>query len=86
MGAARKLGVSYVYLWKILNGKCNNCESLVLKIDSMMPWLFDSACCKIDGRKIAKENRYRYRWDFDAQKFVLKSMFDRRCKEFCGGK
>lgn len=65
---ARNLGVTYVHLWHVLAGKCES-VALVLKVNRECPSLFSSAICKIDWRKIVKENKDKYVWDPAARKY-----------------
>ena len=75
--AARKLGVTYVYLWKVLNGRAVS-PALLLKIEKEAKTLLDSPICKIDAARIISENRHKYNWDPVKRRFVMKEQYDKR--------
>ena len=64
VAAAKELGVTYNYLWKVLTGRCESIP-LVLKINNKMPQLFNTELCRIDWKSIVRSNGKRYVWDID---------------------
>ena len=76
--AARKLGVTYPYLWKVLNGRANS-PSLLLKIEKEAKDILSPGICNVDAMRIIEENRQKYYWDPIKRRFVKKEQFDRRC-------
>lgn len=64
VAAAKELGVTYNYLWKVLTGRCESVP-LVLKINKKMPQLFNTELCRIDWKSIVRSDGKRYVWDID---------------------
>lgn len=60
--AARELGVTYNYMWRVLSG-ADESPSLVLKVNRLCPSLFKSPICKINWRKIVRDNERQYEWN-----------------------
>lgn len=74
---ARRLGVGYQYLWKVLTGASKS-PSLVLKIRRLRPSLFCSPICRIPWRKICEENEGKYYWSSEEMRYRIKYDADGR--------
>ena len=81
---ARRLGVSYQYLWKVLTGTIE-APAFLLKIRRLRPSLLSSPICRIDWVKKCREAFPKYEWDNDALRYRLKRSADRRCTRHAEG-
>lgn len=74
---ARRLGVTYQYLWKILTGTSKS-PAFLLKVRRLRPQLLSSPICRVDWRAVCREHERDYMWDEASQRYVLKRSADKR--------